>query len=174
MEYKLIRSKRKTVSVSIDKDGNIVVRAPLKTGVKFIENFIDKNRDWIEKQQAKIAQAEKNKIVLTDEQIKQLKKEAEVYMPQITDKYAAIMGLEYSGVKITSAKKRWGSCNSKKGICYSYRIMVLPECCREYIAVHELAHMVHMNHSKKFYALIKKYIPNYKEIEKEIAAFYIA
>ena len=95
-------------------------------------------------------------------------------MPQITDKYAAIMGLRYSGVKITSAKKRWGSCNSNKGICYSYRIMVLPGHCREYIAVHELAHTVHMNHSQKFYALIKKYIPNYKEIEKEIAGFYIA
>ena len=174
MEYKIIRSKRKTISLSVDKNGEIIVRAGLKTSESFIDNFVQKNISWIEKQKAKIAQIEKTQIYLCDEEIKQMKKDAAIYMTQITLKYAKIMGLTPKGIKITSAKTRWGSCNSNNSICYSYRVMVLPQRCREYVAVHELAHIVHKNHSQKFYNLIKKYIPEYQEIVKEINTYHIA
>ena len=72
------------------------------------------------------------------------------------------MGLKYSRIKITSAVKRFGSCSSSGNICYSYRLMLYPEEAREYVVVHELAHLEEMNHSKKFYEIISKVLPDYK------------
>ena len=76
------------------------------------------------------------------------------------------MGLKYSRITITGAKTRFGSCSSKGNISFSYRLMLYPEAAREYVVIHELAHLLEMNHSKRFYAIIEKYIPDYKERKK--------
>ena len=75
-------------------------------------------------------------------------------------------GLKYNRITITSAKTRFGSCTTQKNISFSYRLMLYPELAREYVVVHELAHLIEMNHSKKFYAIIEKYLPDYKERKK--------
>ena len=76
------------------------------------------------------------------------------------------MGLKPSSVKITSAEKRFGSCSSKNGLCFSWRLLAYPTAAVEYVVVHELAHIKHHNHSPAFYALIEKYMPDYKERQK--------
>ena len=76
------------------------------------------------------------------------------------------MGVSYGTVKITSAQKRFGSCSAKNNICFSYILMQYPIEAIEYVVVHELAHTVHHDHSKAFYALIEKYMPDYKQREK--------
>ena len=75
------------------------------------------------------------------------------------------MGLKPKGVKITSAKKRFGSCSANDSICYSWRLMLYPKEAIDYVVVHELAHIVHKNHGQGFYSLIEKYLPDYKERE---------
>ena len=77
--------------------------------------------------------------------------------------YAKIMGLKYSRITITGAKTRFGSCSSKGNISYSYRLMFYPESAIDYVVVHELAHLIEMNHSQRFYAVIEKVLPDYKE-----------
>jgi len=76
------------------------------------------------------------------------------------------MNLKYGRITITSAKTRFGSCSSKGNISYSYKLMLYPEAAREYVVVHELAHLVEMNHSKRFYSLVERYLPDYKERRK--------
>jgi predicted metal-dependent hydrolase len=76
------------------------------------------------------------------------------------------MGLKYGRITITSAKKRFGSCSTAGNISYSYRLMLYPEEAREYVVVHELAHLVQMNHSKEFYNIIAKVLPDYKYRKK--------
>ena len=76
------------------------------------------------------------------------------------------MGLKYGRITITSAQKRFGSCNSNGNICFSYRLMLYPESAREYVIVHELAHLKEMNHSKAFYAIIASVLPDYKHRRK--------
>ena len=99
---------------------------------------------------------------LTEDDIKDLKKKAKVYLKEKTDYYAEIMGLKYGRITITSAQKRFGSCSSDGNISYSYRLMLYPEAAREYVVVHELAHLKEMNHSSKFYAIIARVLPDYK------------
>ena len=99
---------------------------------------------------------------LTEQDIKALKKKAKQYFKEKTEYFSNIMGLKYGRITITSAQKRFGSCSSKGNISYSYRLMLYPEAAREYVIVHELAHLKEMNHSRKFYAIVEKVLPDYK------------
>lgn len=74
--------------------------------------------------------------------------------------------LEPSKLKIKEQKKRWGSCTSEKSIYINSKISMLRPSAIDYILVHEFCHLVHMNHSKEFYALVRSIIPTYKlEVE---------
>jgi len=165
MKYEVIYSKRKTVNIKV-KDGNVIIKAPIKIKREELFKIIEKHKDWI----AKAIEREKTKLEkyenLTEEEIKALKKEAKIYLTQKCEHFAKIMGLSYNRITVTSAKTRFGACSSKKNISFSYRLMLYPEPAREYVVVHELAHLKEMNHSKKFYAIIEKYLPDYKERRK--------
>ncbi len=70
-------------------------------------------------------------------------------------------GVEYRSVRITSAESRWGSCSKKGNLNFSYRIAMLPPFAIDYIVVHELCHIIEFNHSKAFYELVEKVLPDY-------------
>lgn len=74
--------------------------------------------------------------------------------------------LNPSVIKIKEQKKRWGSCTSRKAIYINSKISMAKVDVIDYILVHEFSHLVHMNHSKEFYNLVEKILPNYKECEK--------
>lgn len=165
MEYKLIRSKRKTIELSIDDDFEPVVKAPLKMNRKDIDSFVSKHEKWIKKQI--LAKKERiEKYSATNEEEKLLKEKALPYLTERTNYFSAIMGVKPTGIKITSAKKRFGSCSAKNSICYSWRLMQYPSEAIDYVVVHELAHIVHKNHGSDFYKMIETYLPDYKNREK--------
>ena len=162
MDYKLIFSDRKTVSLTV-KNGEITVRAPKKMPHSAIENFIKSHASWIEKalEREKI-RSERHQLP-SEAEVKKLKKAAKIYLTDKTNYFANIMGLKCGRITITSAKTRFGSCSSKGNISYSYLLMLYPEAAREYVVVHELAHLKEMNHSKRFYKIIEEILPDYKE-----------
>ena len=162
MDYTLIYSDRKTISISVT-GGELRVRAPRKTPKSVIDSFVKKHTEWIEKHLAKEKAREEKFNNITEEEIKNLKRNAKKYFKEKTAYFSDIMGLKYSRITITSAKTRFGSCSSKGNISYSYRLMLYPEAAREYVVVHELSHLVEMNHSKKFYAIVERVLPDYKE-----------
>ena len=165
MEYKLIRSKRKTIELSINDDLEPVVKAPLKMKQKDIDSFVSKHEKWIEKQ-ILFKEEKLEKFSVTDEEEKFLKTKALPYLTERTNHFAAIMGVKPTGIKITSAQKRFGSCSAKNSICYSWRLMQYPPEAIDYVVVHELAHIIHKNHGKDFYRTIESYLPDYKNREK--------
>ena len=165
MDYKLIRSKRKTVELSIDDDFVPLVKAPLKMSTEDIEKFVFKHQKWIEKHVLK-KREHVEKFSLNDDEIIVLKTKALPYLTERTDYFAKIMGVKPTGIKITSAEKRFGSCNAKNSICYSWRLMQYPAEAIDYVVVHELAHIKHKNHGKEFYRLIENFLPDYKNREK--------
>ncbi len=165
MEYKLIRSKRKTIELSINDELIPVVKAPQKMSTKDIDVFLKKHEKWIEKHtEAKKERLEKFSVSLEREAM--LKEKALPYLAERTGHFAEIMGVNPTRIKITSAEKRFGSCSGKNSICYSWRLMLYPTEAIDYVVVHELAHIVHKNHGKEFYRLIEKYLPDYKNREK--------
>lgn len=165
MKYRTIRSNRKTIELSIDDNLNAIIRAPLTMSTGEIEKFAQKHEEWYFEHVKKKERLLKHYKIL-EEEITLLKEKALKYLPERTDYFSNIMGLIPTGVRITSAKKRFGSCNEKNNICYSLFLMQYPKEAIDYVIVHELAHIKYKNHSKEFYKLIEKYLPNYKSMKK--------
>ena len=126
-QIKVIRSKRRTMALTVDDELNVIVRAPFLMPDKVISDFIKQNEKWIEKQTEKKRQYFENHPPLTKEQEAELKKAALEILPQKVKHYAEIMGVSPTGIKITSAKKRFGSCSGKNSLCFSFMLMQYQE-----------------------------------------------
>ena len=166
---KIIRSKRKSISVEISSELEVVVRAPLYMRQRDIDRFIEDHRDWIEKH----IEIKKQKLANrppepTLQEIAALKAKAKELLPKKVVYFSSVMGVEPKSVKITSAKKRLGSCSGDNGICFSYRVMLYTEDMIDYVVIHELAHIKEHNHSKRFYDIVRRYCPDYKDRERRI------
>lgn len=170
MDYpvEIVRSDRTTVSLEITKELKVRIRAPKQATDAELYAIAEKHAQWIEKHM----EIQKRRVTartaydLTEEDSEALKKLARQVIPPKVEHYAKLMGVKPKSVKITSAHTRFGSCSSQNALCFSYILMRYPEEAIDYVVVHELAHIKHHNHSRSFYALIGKYMPDYKRREK--------
>lgn len=164
LEYELIRSGRKTLAIYVRRDGRLEVRAPLRTSRAYIDEFVLKKRGWIESTRNRLSarQDVKKTVRLTKEEEAAYKKQAKGYLQQKCLHFSAIMGLRCGEVKINGAKTRWGSCNRKGGINFTYRLLLVPEELADYVVVHELAHLKEMNHSCRFWSIVEQAMPDYR------------
>jgi hypothetical protein len=85
-----------------------------------------------------------------------------------TYQYAAKMGVMPLSIKINSATTRWGSCSAKKSLNFSWRLIMADEDVINYVVVHELAHLIEMNHSARFWAVVERVLPDYRERQKRL------
>lgn len=102
--------------------------------------------------------------------VKWLKDTARTVLKNVTAQMAEQMGVTYKSVLITSAKTRWGSCSGKNALHYSFRLLYVTQELMEYVVVHELAHTVHKNHSRAFWTLVERYVPDWRERRKKLKA----
>ena len=161
-DYTLIRAKRRTMSLQLDREGKAVVCAPYGVKKEYIDRFVAAHESWLERARAKQRARRLAQPEPTDEERKALIARAKEYLPMRVDYWSGIMGLVPSGVKITSARTRFGSCSGKNSICFSWQLMLYPSEAIDYVIVHELAHIRHHDHSPAFYALIEQYLPDWK------------
>lgn len=94
------------------------------------------------------------------------RKEAKAEIVKKVEHYIQYYKAEYCSIKIKSMKTRWGSCSSKRNLNFNWKIIMAPEEVIDYLVVHELAHLIEMNHSQRFYAQIEKVLPNYKMLRQ--------
>ena len=91
---------------------------------------------------------------------------------EFINKYEKIMGIHAEQLRIKKMKTRWGTCNIEaKRIWVNYELIKYPIECLEHIVVHELTHLLETNHTPRFYALLGKYYPNFRENDKLIKEF---
>lgn len=88
--------------------------------------------------------------------------QAHTIFTQRLNHYAPILGVQYSTLKISNAKTRWGSANSRGTICLHWRLLQMPSAVLDYVVVHELAHLHEMNHGKRFWAWVERILPDYR------------
>ena len=162
---KIVRSKRRTAAFAITREGEVVLRIPQFVSDKEAKRLIEENRDKLLLLIARWERAQAAKPIYRDEDIPRLKAIAADRLPPRLDYWTAIMGLSPASVKITSAKTRFGSCSNRRSICFSCFLMLYPDDAIDYVIVHELAHLKHMNHAPAFYRLVERYLPDYKRRE---------
>ena len=166
MEYQLIRSKRKTLAIEITRDARLVVRAPLRCSQARIEQFLTEKQTWITLHLQKMQQRRENHPEPAPEEEARLRKKARDLLPGLVARYATQMDVHPTGITITGARTRFGSCSPKNRLSFSFRLMDYPMEAIEYVVVHELAHILHKNHSAAFYAEIEKILPDWRERNK--------
>lgn len=162
MNYTLVRSNRKTLCVSITPAGEVVVRAPQRLVKREIDRFVAVHAEWIAAH-VEMARLRAEKYPEPDEAERAaLIERAKAVLPPLVEKHARSMGVSPAGLKITGARKRFGSCSGKNSLCFSLYLMRYPMEAIEYIVVHELAHILEKNHGPAFYAVVAEEMPDYK------------
>ena len=165
--FELIRSRRRTLALEITKDCRVLVRAPLRLSKAKIDAFVSSHEAWIqthlEQQRQRAASAPPPP---TPEEITTLKARARAILPEKVAYWSQKMGVRPTGLKITTARKRYGSCSGKNSLCFSCFLMNCPEEAIDLVVVHELCHIREKNHGPRFYALLEQYLPDYKERKK--------
>lgn len=93
---------------------------------------------------------------------------ARFYLQQRLEQLSKESGLSYNRLTIRAQKTRWGSCSAKKNINLNYRLLFIRKSLLDYILLHELAHTVHMNHSKAFWSLLESLIPDARSRDRQV------
>lgn len=111
---------------------------------------------------------------LEDEKIKQALKrfyyqQCKSLVESGTKKYQSNFKVKPTAIRITDSKKNWGTCDSNRQLTFNWRLAMAPQKVIDYVIVHEMCHMVHMNHDRSFWRLVGKIIPDYKECEYWLA-----
>lgn len=169
--YTMIRSGRRSIQIRVDAKGQVEVRGPRRLTKAQAEAALETHRDWVLTQIARQTARAAQRHILSDAELAQLTVQAERDLPVRTAQWAARMGVQPTGVRITRAATRWGSCSAKDRICYSCRVMLLPEDLRDYIVVHELAHIRQKNHSPAFYAEGARCMPDFAARRQALRAW---
>lgn len=217
IEYDIIRSNRKTISISILPAKKVIVRAPSGLSDNIIGYMVEKKADWIYKKIAympdyKTDKSQKNcengdKLfyrgikyqlhIVKDNRIKDYKIELDnnkltifinsniqKSIPQILVSwykqkakelvnerityYKHFFNKKINKITIKNQKRRWGSCSSLGNLNFNFRIAMLPDTMLDYIIVHEMCHLIYLNHSKDFWRSVEAILPDYKAREQWI------
>ncbi len=169
LEIEVIRSRRKSVSLQIDEELNITVRAPYYVSNEEIIRFVKDRREWLSRhfKRMKLRKDERRHVaLLTKEELYALAKQALDYIPKRVAYFAPKVGVTYGRVMIRNQRSRWGSCSSKGNLNYNCLLMLAPYDVIDYVVVHELCHRLQMNHSKQFWGEVERVLPEYRSAKK--------
>ncbi len=165
--YTLIRTDRRSYALQIEADGSLILRVPLRTSAAQVKEILLQKQQWILKKHLE-AQKRQSALpfpALTEAQRKELQKKyrkaAASYFPERVRYYQQFTGGSYSRISIRDQKTRWGSCSSKGTLSFNWRLMLAPKEVLDYVVVHELCHLTHMDHSKAFWAQVAAVMPDY-------------
>lgn len=153
---------------SVSTSGRLAMSVPVHTSEFLAKRFLASNREMIRK---RLPLKDPREQRARDYQKKVLMKKAREYLPYRLEYLATLYGYSYQNCRLTHANTRWGSCSSKKTISLNIGLMKVPEVLRDYVIIHELAHLNHMDHSKEFWAEVGKHDRNYKMHEKKLKNF---
>lgn len=158
----------KGIKFSVSTSGRLQMSVPQYTSVFLAKRFLNTNRKVIRQ---KLPLKDPATQRARDYQKKILMKKAREYLPYRLDYYAKLYGYSYQKCRLSHANTRWGSCSSNRTISLNIGLMKLPEPLRDYVILHELAHLNHMDHSKDFWAEVGEHDKNFKVHEKKIKHF---
>ncbi len=200
------RSKRKTVSIFVERDGSVSARVPEDLSEEQIAEVIESKSykihshlaEWSQLNEAKIDReyvsgqsflylGRNYRLKLTDEPIEGLKlkngyfllnkdqqnKAKELFtefyrtklkekLPQLVQRHQNKLGVKPREVKVMELQHRWASCSKKGNVNFHWKCAMAPMAVLNYIVVHELAHLIHPNHTTAFWNEVDKVLPGYQ------------
>ena len=169
LEYNLRKSKRaKRLRLTVYYDGNLVVTLPKGFPEYKVEEYILEKSKWIQEKIDFFNKTFSKKLRLSkNNYLEQKDNVFELVIKRLSHFNKSYL-YKYNKVIIKNQKTRWGSCSKNKNLNFNFRIGFLSKEMQDYVIVHELCHLKEMNHSRKFWNLIAKSLPNYLVLKKDI------
>lgn len=164
----ITRTDRRSLSIRVASDGSILVRAPRSLSDKKIKNFVLEKSSWIKAQQSRARRTAAEAAAagpIGAGAVDALKARAKSVIPARVAARAAQIGVTYGRITIRLQKSRWGSCSAAGNLSFNCLLMLCPEEVWDYVIVHELCHRKEMNHSKRFWDLVGRFCPQYRQAE---------
>ncbi len=169
--YYQVRNKFRSLklSLSVYANGKLVVTKAKRVSEDLVKKFIQEKSNWIldnlnisDNANFKEKKSEDRKRYL------KYKEKSRLFINSKLKEINNFYNFNYKKVSIRDQKTRWGSCSKNGNLNFSYKILFLPDNLANYIIVHELCHLKEFNHSFKFWLLLSEFLPNYKELKKEL------
>lgn len=163
MNYRVIKSKRRTLSLQV-KNGEIIVRAPLNISDEAINGFVARHAVWIEKQRKRLDEQNKKRAQtapLSEDERRELAERAREIFAERADLYAQRLGVSYKKISVRFQRSRWGSCSAKGNLSFNCLLLFAPSEVLDSVVAHELCHLKFMDHSKNFYRELLTVFPEY-------------
>lgn len=159
----------------IVRNGDVHVSALIGMSKKEVETFISQHLEWIAEARKKTVERQSQRAAFfnqlplsTKAQKAEATEKVRALTEHMTERYARVMGVSPSTIRIKPMISRWGMCNVKeRSICFSTYLLLLPDWCVEHVVVHELCHLLEPSHNARFHALMDKYYPKWREARKE-------
>jgi len=125
-----------------------------------IDEAIELNLSWLERQLAQPIEAQLGleRLSLTEAQGR---REAAARISLLAQSEAAALGVTYSRLTLRNQRSRWGSCSSKGALSFNWRLVLAPHDVLDYVVVHEVCHLVELNHGPAFWQLVGRRRPGY-------------
>ena len=170
ISYTHKKSKRaKRMRLAVYCDGSVVITSPFGVQQSIVEKFVSDKKQWIwDKIQFFNSVDSKAIRTFSHKDYLENKDNALALVNERFRFYNKVYGFSFNKVYIKNQKTRWGSCSCKQNLNLNYKIVFLSQKHQDYIIVHEMCHLKEFNHSRKFWALVEKALPNYLEIKKEL------
>lgn len=167
------RAGTKRLGLSVHQDGRIRVRAPLRCPEQAMRAFADAHVRWIDAARNRLERVMAIRLPpIAKEEVKQKRAEARQLVEAILRRILPTYGFTHKAIRIKQQKTRWGSCSSQGNLNFNLRIIQLPPELAEYLVVHELCHLQEMNHSARFWALVARTCPAYREMRRALRTGY--
>ena len=166
--YQWIRSRRKTIAIQIDREGQVIVRTPYGITKRQVEEFLDEKKDWLLQTRQRVEKRKTEQIPISEVVRREGIERAKRIFPERTAYFAKRMGVDYGRITIREQKTRWGSCSSKGNLNFNWKLVLLDPELQDYVVVHELAHRREMNHSVAFWKVVEAELPDYRERRRRL------
>lgn len=170
VDFRIVRMKRKTIALHLLKDGSLEVRAPRKVAEKVLQEFVETKKDWILKAKERQSKAVHLPVCTASELLAQKK----ATMERVDAFLCGFHGKKPLKVTIRKQKSVWGTCNKKGALSINAACCLLPEPLFVYIMIHELCHLIELNHSPRFWLLVSSYLPDWKNRRAALRKFRIS
>lgn len=162
-----LSSRARVMRLSVYHDGALIVTAPHVISEGAVERFIMKKARWIVEKLEYFRRFAGRAVVKVRRggarEFAKQKEEALLLAESRVAHFNAIYRFVFTRIVIRNQKTRWGSCSKKGTLSFNYRILHLPPALADYIIVHELCHLGEFNHSHRFWDLVARTVPDYKE-----------
>lgn len=161
--HERVSARARRPRVEVRPDGAVVLTIPQRGSRLAALRFLEQSRAWIERTRRRLAAAAQDRVAIAGANRKELRARAEQQARALLDEESARLGLRCSALRLRDPRTRWGSCGPDGSIMLSLRLALAPPEVFRYVVVHELCHLRWRGHGPRFWQLVERQMPGFRE-----------